>query len=259
MSFLDEVNNAASSENEKKQIISEADLWLDETKRTWLNTHYEILKNNILDKAKKLSCSSFDGLLPIFSMRANIPYELLHKLSEYNVNHSRLGHGYVIHLGNIINNRKTVTEEQTRIKKVFFKSKTISYTVNVEKSEIYLDDELKEMLKNLVERAKNDGINIDTSCIYLGRERILDRKIDFFLNDIDDTLLDHNRLNHPDFIFDDISEPTEKINGSIKDFINDTTRFFKTNGYYLEKMLKVGKCPYGTHFCDILLQLKYSI
>lgn len=266
MSFLDELKNSILSDDEKNQIVSTVNSFYEETKRIWLDLNYEMLKGNILRRAKKLSCVSFDWIFSVFSISRVLPEDLIKKIKEYNLNFDFLEYD-TIYLGKVISTKKTVDEVRTRTQRGFFKTKTISYTESTEKVELSLDNDTKQMLHDLVLLAKKDGISIDTSSIFLGTD-LGGRSTKFFLHSIDEPSLfgQYCIYYHDDlwFLCEDSDNSSKNLCGSLEDITKNGFSFsLQTSTSYGDLIQKIEQ-KYNIVDCfnildPSLLQLKYSI
>lgn len=207
MSFLDEVNNSIATNNEKHKITAELNSFIEETKKLWIEATYASLKDTILERAKKLSCSYFDGIFSLFSIEKTLPYGLYQKINEYGLSSLfderfyTSNRDFVFSFGKLKKTHFEVDVDRSYYRKKLFFKKKITYIVQESRTELSLDSTFKEALQELIHMAEKDGIIIDTSCLFLGKwfPNIIkdDNAITLVLDDIHgSTFIENTSLPH---------------------------------------------------------------
>lgn len=290
MSFLDEVNSSIATNDQKNEIIAKLNAFIDETKKLYLEATYQSLKDAIMTKAKQLSSSSFDGIFTVFAMKRKISTELKRKIYEYGLLNT-IDDRFVAYkygsddiyfpLGTIKEYTVTVQETETYYKKFLFFKKEHSYTINKQKEVLCLESTFRDVINDLIHLAKNDGIHIDTSSIFLGKR--ISNYIDsskgtvLFLNDLfespptNSTCTFFNAENH--YFLRDVDSSSVKVITNMKEFCDNQRLYCKAETKHsyniphaLQEMCKkdgsFGFCEIkysNSRFTHIALQLKYSI
>lgn len=280
MSFLDDINNSIATNEDKAKIVAELNSFIEGTKRLWIEATYASLKDAVLEKAKRLSSSSFDGIFTVYSMSRHLPFDLEKKIREYGLENlfdnrfkSYLKPVHFI-LGDVEAHSFTVEVAHSYEKKRLFFKKKITYITNELKFETTLESTFKDALQEVISLAENDGIKIDTSSIFIGKN------ISNYYESSAGTVLFLNGIHSPSIL-----ESTRNRDSKYRYFLRDCDssnvetidnmqEFCNNQRLYTTANVRLYDCPAALqelsnkssmakhkniNFDAITLQLKYSI